>query len=97
MMSPRLTVKLTETAWAHRAHDSADITTLSGICLRSRVTSPPSAVLGTRQPCFTSGSLTWGAELNEGPDMSHTMPFPKENIIITVYGGCPSVGEAPCI
>jgi hypothetical protein len=35
----------------------------------------------------TSGSLTWGAELDEGPEWSETSPFPRENAIMTVYGG----------
>jgi hypothetical protein len=38
--------------------------------------------------CFmTSWSLTWGAELNQGPDGSDTMTFPGENTIMMVYGG----------
>jgi hypothetical protein len=36
--------------------------------------------------------LTWGAELDEGPDDSDTMPFPKENAIMMVYGGRPPSG-----
>jgi hypothetical protein len=38
---------------------------------------------------MTSGSLTWGAELNEGPNGSDMMPFPEENTIMMVYGGHP--------
>jgi hypothetical protein len=38
---------------------------------------------------MTSGSLTWGIELDEGLDGGHTMPFPKENAIMRVYEGCP--------
>jgi hypothetical protein len=42
--------------------------------------------------------LTWGAELDEGPDDSDTMPFPKENVIMMVYGGRPpSGGGAACL
>jgi hypothetical protein len=37
----------------------------------------------------TSGSLTWGTKLDEGPDGSYTTPFPEENTVMTVYGGCP--------
>jgi hypothetical protein len=36
---------------------------------------------------MTSGSLTLGAELDEGPDGSDTMPFPKENAVLMVHGG----------
>jgi hypothetical protein len=42
---------------------------------------------------LTSGSLTWGAELDEGPDGSDTMPFPEKNVIMMVYGGCPPSGR----
>jgi hypothetical protein len=38
---------------------------------------------------MTSGPLTWGAELDEGSDRSNTMPFPRENAVLTVYRGCP--------
>jgi hypothetical protein len=34
---------------------------------------------------MTLGSLTWGAELDEGPDGSDAMPFPEENAILIVY------------
>jgi hypothetical protein len=43
---------------------------------------------------MTSGSLTWGAELDEGPDGSDTTPFPKENATMTVYGGRPPSGRS---
>jgi hypothetical protein len=43
---------------------------------------------------MTSGSLTWGAELDEVPDSSDMMLFPEENAVITVYGRCPR-WEAP--
>jgi hypothetical protein len=36
-----------------------------------------------------SGSPTWGMELDEDPNRSDTMPFPKEKKIVVVYGGCP--------
>jgi hypothetical protein len=38
---------------------------------------------------MTSGSLTWGVELNEDPGGSDTMPFPEENTVMMVYGGHP--------
>jgi hypothetical protein len=38
---------------------------------------------------MTLGTLTWGAELNKGPNRSDLTPFPKENTIMTVYGGHP--------
>jgi hypothetical protein len=49
---------------------------------------------GTMGSFMTLGSLTWGAELNEGPDGSDMTPIPRENAILMVYGGCPT-GEAP--
>jgi hypothetical protein len=42
---------------------------------------------------MTSGSLTRGAELDEGPDGSNMTPFTKENAIRTVHGGCPPSGR----
>jgi hypothetical protein len=42
---------------------------------------------------MTSGSLNWGAELNEGPDRSDVMPFPRENAILVVYGGRRPLGR----
>jgi hypothetical protein len=42
------------------------------------------------EPSFmTSGSLTWGAEPDEGPDRSEATPFPEENTVMMVFGGCP--------
>jgi hypothetical protein len=41
---------------------------------------------------MTLGSLTWGAELDEGSNGSDTMPFPEENIVMTVYRGRPHQG-----
>jgi hypothetical protein len=43
---------------------------------------------GMMRNFMTSGSVIWGAgaELNEDSDGSDTMPFPGENIILTVYG-----------
>jgi hypothetical protein len=38
---------------------------------------------------LTSGSLTWGVELNEGPDGSETAPFHEENVVMTVFEGHP--------
>jgi hypothetical protein len=36
-----------------------------------------------------SGFLTQGTELEEDPGGSDTMPFPREDAIMMVYGGCP--------
>jgi hypothetical protein len=47
------------------------------------------------QSFMTSGSLTWCAELNEGPDRSDMAPFPEENIIMTVCEGPPLDEEVP--
>jgi hypothetical protein len=41
---------------------------------------------------MTSGFLTWGTKIGEVPDGSHTPPFPEENDIMTIYGGCPPPG-----
>jgi hypothetical protein len=48
---------------------------------------------GMMRRFMTSGSLTWGAKLNEELNGSDTMPFPKENAIIKVYGGHPPLGR----
>jgi hypothetical protein len=52
---------------------------------------------GMMRSFMTSGSLTWGVELDEGPDRSDTTPFPEKNIIMMVYGGRPPplAGEVP--
>jgi hypothetical protein len=42
---------------------------------------------------MTSESITWSAELNEGPDESNTTPFPEENAVMTAYGGRPPSGR----
>jgi hypothetical protein len=42
-------------------------------------------------------SLTWGVELDEGPGKSDTTPFPRENVLMMVYGGCPPSGGAACV
>jgi hypothetical protein len=42
---------------------------------------------------MTSGSLTWGVELNEGRDRSDTTPFPKEKAVMMVYPGRPPSGR----
>jgi hypothetical protein len=39
---------------------------------------------GMMRSFMTSGSLTWGAELNEGLDGSDMMPFIEENVIMIV-------------
>jgi hypothetical protein len=42
---------------------------------------------------MTLGSLTSGAELDEGLDGSDTMPFPEENVVLMVHGGRPPLGR----
>jgi hypothetical protein len=42
---------------------------------------------------MTSGSLTWGVELDRGPNKSDTIPFPEENAIMMVYEGRPLLGR----
>jgi hypothetical protein len=42
---------------------------------------------------MTSRYLTWGAELNEGPDRGDMMPFPGENVARAVYRGHPPLGR----
>jgi hypothetical protein len=42
---------------------------------------------------MTSGSLTWGAELDEGLDASDTTPFLRENAVLTVYEGRSPLGR----
>jgi hypothetical protein len=42
---------------------------------------------------MASGSITWGAELDEGPDGSDTTSFPEENAVMTVYEGRPPSGR----
>jgi hypothetical protein len=39
------------------------------------------------------GSLTWGMELEEDSGGSDTMPFPWEDVVMTVYNGCPPPGR----
>jgi hypothetical protein len=48
---------------------------------------------GMMRSFMTSGSLTWGAELDKGPDGSDTTPFLEENTIMMVYRGCPPSGR----
>jgi hypothetical protein len=42
---------------------------------------------------MTSGSLTKGTKFNDGPDGSDTTTFPKENVVMMFYGGCPPSGR----
>jgi hypothetical protein len=42
---------------------------------------------------MTSGSLTWGAELDEDLGGSDIMSFPIENAVMTVYGRHPPSGR----
>jgi hypothetical protein len=44
---------------------------------------------GMMRSFMTSGSLTWGVELDEGPDGSDTMPLSDANVVMTVYEGHP--------
>jgi hypothetical protein len=46
---------------------------------------------------MTLGSLTWGAELGEGLDVSETMPFLEENAAMMVYRGHPHQGGTACL
>jgi hypothetical protein len=48
---------------------------------------------GMMRSFMTSGSLTWGAELDEGPYGSDTMPIPEENTIMMVYREHPPSGR----
>jgi hypothetical protein len=48
---------------------------------------------GMMRSFMTSRLLTWGAELNEGSNGSDTTPFPRENVILTVYRGRPPLGR----
>jgi hypothetical protein len=48
---------------------------------------------GMMRSIMTSGSLTWGAEHDEGPDVSNTMSFPKGNAVMMVHGGLPPPGR----
>jgi hypothetical protein len=42
---------------------------------------------------MTSESLSWGAGTSEGPDGSDIAPFPEENAVMMVVGGCPLEGR----
>jgi hypothetical protein len=52
---------------------------------------------GMMRSFMTSGSITWGAELDEGPDGSDMTPFPEKNVIMTLYGDAPHRGGATCL
>jgi hypothetical protein len=41
-------------------------------------------------------SLTWGVELNQEQDGCDMMLFPKENAVMTVYGGRPHLEGIAC-
>jgi hypothetical protein len=41
---------------------------------------------------MTLESLTWGAELDEGPNRSDMMPFPGENTVLMIHRGHPHCG-----
>jgi hypothetical protein len=51
---------------------------------------------GMMQSFMTSGSLTWGADPDEGPHGSDATPFPKENTIMTVLEGRLLFGGTAC-
>jgi hypothetical protein len=44
-----------------------------------------------------SGYTTRGTKLNEDTGRSDTMPFPKENTVMTVYSGRPHQGGIACL
>jgi hypothetical protein len=48
---------------------------------------------GMMMSFMTSGSLTWAAELIEGPDGSNMTPFPEENVVMMVYEWWPPSGR----
>jgi hypothetical protein len=48
---------------------------------------------GMMRSFMTSRSLTSVAEIDEEPDGRDTTPFPEENVVMTVYGGHPSLGR----
>jgi hypothetical protein len=52
---------------------------------------------GMMRSIMTSWSLTWGTELDKGPDRSDTASFPEENIIMMEYGDAPPLGEVPYV
>jgi hypothetical protein len=52
---------------------------------------------GMMRSFMTSRSLTWDAELDEGPNGSDTMLFPEENTAMMVYVGRPHQGGAACL
>jgi hypothetical protein len=67
-------------------------TTSRGFLRRLAQTMP--TPLGTDSRSFmASASHTLAAEPGEGPDGSDVAPFPKENAVMTVLGGCPLEGR----
>jgi hypothetical protein len=52
---------------------------------------------GMMRSFMTLGSLTWGVELDKGSDRSDTTSFPKDNTVMTVYGGRPHQGGVVCL
>jgi hypothetical protein len=51
---------------------------------------------GMMRSFMTLGSITWGAEPDEGSDGSDMTPFPEENAIMTSTGDAPHRGGATC-
>jgi hypothetical protein len=47
---------------------------------------------GMMKNFMTSGSLTRGIEVDEVPDEGDTTPFPREDVIMTIYDGRPLLG-----
>jgi hypothetical protein len=41
---------------------------------------------------MASGSPARGMEVDEVPDEGNTMPFLREDAVMTIYDGCPSPG-----
>jgi hypothetical protein len=52
---------------------------------------------GIMRSFMTLGTITWGVELDEGPNGSDTMLFPEENTVMMVYRGRPHQGGVACL
>jgi hypothetical protein len=48
---------------------------------------------GMMKNFMTSGSITWDRGLEEDPSGSDVMPFPGEDVVMTVYNGCLPLGR----
>jgi hypothetical protein len=40
---------------------------------------------------MTTGSLSWGMEIDEAPVEGDTVPFPGEDAVMTIFGSFPSL------